>query len=399
MDDVTGDPVKPRPRRLFHRLMIPSGVMSLVSSLALLALMAILETWRGRLLCALFLTTGLLPTSLLFLMSRDGRRRWHAAPVFSVLAFLLALLIAILLAAPTGQGRGTSAVGQVFLGEHRFHRFSPFNFLPEIDQVKLGILLGPFLGLVQDRQESRRLAQVLLPLQRAAERRPEYREMGSVTGWTLADAWGGVSDAGHLYQYVPPHGSGEHLPALVVLHGYGGNNKAYPIVFEEFGARNRFIVLCPSFGFGTYGEGCVEAVERVRTYALEKLSADRRRIFLAGYSNGGIGVFKAVAAHPDHYAGMILICAVFRPDLVTPGVREEWGQRPILCLSGDNDLRISSEYTSGSVNRLRGYGLNVAWLPHPKEDHFLPYSSPREMVGHMTAWAEGGVTGTGDPGH
>jgi predicted esterase len=308
--------------------------------------------------------------------------------LISILVLQLTSVSAALLVTPTGFVEGPSPLQQVFLPGRRFHRFSAFNLLPELDQVKLGIFLGPALGLLQSREEGRRLGEVLLPLNRAAENRSEYRQMGSVAGWTLAEIWGGAFDAGHLYQYVPPHRSDEHLPVLVVLHGYGGNSKTYPVVFEGFGAGNRFIVLCPSYGFGIYREGWVEAMDRVRSYAVDHLSADPGRIFLLGYSNGGIGAFKAVAAHPEHYAGMILVSAVFRPDLFTPEVRAAWGERPILCLSGGRDTRISPEYSSARIQELRASGLKIAWDAYSDEDHFMLFASREAVVHRISAWLE-----------
>ena len=373
---------------LFRRLRIPVAILACGLALPVLALGLIFETWRGRLALVPFLAATALPPVLLSLAcSADRRARRFAAPGILV-AVLGVSLSAVLLAAPPGRAEPGSSVQQAFLADRGFHRLSPFNLIPELDQMKAGIVLGPALGLLQDREEARRLTEIVLPLERAAENRVEYRQMGSVAGWTLAENWGGAFDAGHLYQYVPPRTSGERLPVLVVLHGFGGNHKAYLLAFEEFGARNRFIVLCPSYGFGFYRDGWPDAMDRVRAYALEKLAADPDRIFLLGYSNGGIGVFKAAAAHPNQYAGMILISAVNRLDLFTPEVRAAWGERPILCLYGGKDDRIPPEYVSGGNDKLRKLGLRVTEHLYPEEDHFLIFSERRGIADRIRAWME-----------
>jgi predicted esterase len=187
---------------------------------------------------------------------------------------------------------------------------------------------------------------------------------------------------------VPPHAADERLPVLIVLHGFGGNHKAYPLAFEEFGVRNRFIVLCPSYGFGFYRDGWPDAMERIRAYAQRTLAADPARIFLLGYSNGGIGVFTAMAVRPTSYAGMILVSAVNRMDLLTPEIRAEWGERPILCLSGGKDDRISEDYIAAGVGRFRKVGLRVTWHSYPEEDHFLIFSERRDIADRIRAWME-----------
>lgn len=375
-------------RRLLRRLRIPALILASSVALPTLAVGLIFETGRGRLALVPFLAAVALPPSLLSRAGPTDRRGRPAVVPLILAAILVFSLSAAFLAAPSGRSTPGSSVQQAFLTESSFRRLSPFNLIPELDQMKLAVVLGPALGLLRDREEARRLTEVVLPLERAAEDRPEYRQLGSVAGWTLAEIWGGAFDAGHLYQYVPAHSAGERLPALIVLHGFGGNHKAYPLAFEEFGARHRFIVLCPSFGSGLYGDGCLDAMERVRTYALGNLAADPGRIFLLGYSNGGIGVFKAVAARPTQYAGMVLVSAVLRHDLFMPEVRAGWGERPILCLYGGTDGRISSEYTSGGIERLRALGLRITGQAYPEEDHFLIFSERRWLADRISTWME-----------
>jgi predicted esterase len=375
---------------LFSRLRIPAAILSLGLALPILAVGLIFETWRGRLALVPLLAAVALPPALLSLACRTDRRARDFAASSVLGAIALVSLAAVFLAAPPGHAEQGAPAQQVFLTDHRFHRCSPFNLIPELDQMKMGVVLGPALGLLQDREEARRLTDIVLPLEREAEARPDFRQMGSVAGWTLAENWGGEFDAGHLYQYVPAHPAGERLPVLIVLHGFGGNHKAYPLAFEEFGARNRFIVLCPSYGFGFYRDGWLEAMDRVRAYALRDLGADPARLFLLGYSNGGIGVFKAAAARPGDYAGMVLLSAVLRLELFTPDVRAAWGERPILCLSGGRDGRISPEYTSDGVDKLRALGLHVTAHSYPEEDHFLIFSQRRDLADRIRAWMEAG---------
>ncbi len=63
----------------------------------------------------------------------------------------------------------------------------------------------------------------------------------------------------------------------------------------------------PTFGFGFWGPGGVAAVERARVDALARLPIDAGRVYLAGLSDGGKGVTRTAAAHPDHYRGLIYL--------------------------------------------------------------------------------------------
>jgi hypothetical protein len=85
---------------------------------------------------------------------------------------------------------------------------------------------------------------------------------------------------------------------------------------------------------------------------------------------------------------MILISAVCRLDLFTPEGRAEWGNRPILCVSGGRDRRISAEYISSRVDKLRELGFQVTDHFYPEEDHFLLFSQRRGLAGRITAWMD-----------
>ena len=377
------------PLQIVRRLRIPVAILSSGAAILTLILGLVLETWRGRLVLVPVLATLALPNPLLALAYRtEGRRRPLAASIFLGAIGIISMAAAFL-AAPSGRGEPGSPIQQAILTDGRFPRFSLFNLLPDVDQTKLGIVFGPLAGILQGRDEARRIAQTILPLERAAEDRPEYRKLGSISGWTLAENWEGTFDVGHLYQFVPAHAKEEHLPLLVVLHGFGGNHKAYPLAFEEFGARNKFLVLCPSYGMGFYGDGCLDALERVRAYAVGTLGADPQRIYLLGYSNGGIGVFKAAAAHPDRYAGMILVSAAFRPDFFTPEARAAWGERPVLSFSGGQDRRMPLEYIQDNEAELRHLGFRVSSHSYPDEDHFLIFSRRQDIADRIVAWTKG----------
>ncbi len=379
------EPVPSRPILFLRRLRIPVSILTSTGAVLLLVLGLILETWRGRLLLAPAFLALALPNPVLGLACRTDRRDRCIRVSLLLAVAAIVSVAASLLAAPSGRGEPGSPVQQAILSGREFPRFSLFNLLPDVDQMKLGIVFGPLVGILQSRDEAHRIAETIVPLERDAEARPEYRTLGSVSGWTLAEYGEGRFDAGHLYQQVPAHRADEHLPALIVLHGFGGNHKAYPAAFEEFGTRNRTIVLCPSFGFGFYGDGCVDALERVRRHAVETLGADPRRIYLLGYSNGGIGVFKTTASHPDRYAGMILVSAVFRSIYFSPEARAIWGDRPILSLSGATDRRIPSEYSSDNEAVLRKQGFRVTSHLYPDEDHFLIFSQRRDVADRIAA--------------
>ncbi len=360
-------------RRAARWLWIPCGLLIAAGIAAGGALFLIFETVTGRGIAMLIVTTACIPASVLFAVEKS-RRRLVPLAVSGGLGLLMFALI--MFSAPAGTPDSTSTINQVFLRNYNFPHFSPFNLLPEIDQYKLGFVLSPRLGVLRYEAEAKRLSELFLPRYREMEKRPEYRALGSVSRYTLAELWGGSFDAGHVYQYVPAASAETRLPVIIALHGFGGNNKAYLYTWEQFGIRNKYIVLCPSFGFGFWRNGGSDAIERVRKYAIEKLSGDPDRIFLAGYSNGSLGVSRTIASHPEHYSGAVFISpAIDMNALDSEQFLKAWGTRPVLCLTGGADARISERVVSMNMEALKGNGVRCTYKAYPNEDHFLMFET------------------------
>ena len=371
-------------RRATRWLWIPCGLLIVAGVVAGGALFLIFETFTGRGIAMFIVTTACFPASVLFAVEKS-RRRLVPLAVSGGLGLLVFALI--MLSAPAGTPDSTSAINQVFLRNYNFPRFSPFNLLPEIDQYKLGFVLGPHLGLLRNEAEAQRLSELFLPRYREMEKRPEYRAMGSVSRYTLAELWGGSFDAGHVYQYVPAASAETRMPVIIALHGFGGNNKAYLNTWEQFGIRNKYIVLCPSFGFGFWRNGGRDAIERVRRYAIEKLSGDPDRIFLAGYSNGSLGVSRTIASHPEHYAGAVFISpAIDMNALDSEQFLKAWGRRPVLCLTGGADARISERVVFTNMEALKGNGVRCTYKAYPNEDHFLMFEPNGSCFPDIEQW-------------
>lgn len=381
---------EPSPRKWIRWLWIPSAFVLLAAALPGAMMLLVAETFAGRCAGLLTILLGCLPAAAL--LSRENFRRRYWPLGFVGMLTLIAALV-LLIGAPTGDTGQQTGIRQVFLSNAAFPRFSPMNVVPEIDQFKFGFLFGAKLGVLQDAAEARRASAVFLPLYREMETRPDYRALGSVERYTLAELWGGTFDVGHVYQYVPPAlpaSAQGRKPVLIVLHGFGGNNKAYLYAWEQFGVRNDCIVLCPSFGFGLYRGGETDAIERVRAYAIDTLHADPERIFLAGYSNGGLGVSRTIAEFPEHYAGAILLSPVIDSGaLANTEFARSWGTRPILCITGNADRRIAERAVAARIGQLKALGVNFTYTVIEKGDHFLMFESREKCFQEIEAAMRG----------
>jgi predicted esterase len=231
-----------------------------------------------------------------------------------------------------------------------------------------------------------------MAIYRPMERDPEYRALGSV----LADAYTD-QDNGHLYHYVPAHAANEKLPLVLFLHGSGGNFKAYFYLWRAFADRHHYAVVCPSFGFGNwYNPGGMEAIERALQHAKDNLPVDPTRVVMVGLSNGGTGVTRVAAAHPDHFAGLVFLSAVIEQEVIrSDEYRDGWVKRPVLIIHGNEDDRISLSHATAAAETMRQADARVTVRNYPQEDHFLLFSQPQSVKNDIAEWAQGVEPSTG----
>ncbi len=349
--------------------LVPSGILVVAG-----------ETAAGRLAGVVAAILCLLPALGWAAVTWRRRGRAALAVALALVAGLGAVLFAI--QAP-GRALPGSRVRSVFLGDRGYDRLAIASVVPEIDQIKLGTYLIAAVDPVIDLAAAKHVRDVSMALYRPMESDPEYRALGSVMGDAYADR-----DAGHAYEYVPEHREGERLPVLLFLHGSFGSFKAYFYAWRRFADAHRWIVVCPSFGWGNwYRPGGVEAVERARAHALASLPADRDRVYLAGLSNGGTGATRAAAREPDHYAGLVLLSAVIERDVVSsPSFRRGWAGRPVLVIHGDGDDRIPIHFVDEAVSVMRRGGALVTYEVLAGEDHFLFFSALDRALADLGAW-------------
>jgi len=337
------------------------------------------ETLSARLIAGSGLALALVPPLTLRRLGGRGPRWLPAVPA----ALVILGLTAVALLSPSGAGLPSSTVRSHYTAEHPYRRFAVANLVPEIDQIKFGSYLVPAVDPILNRESAARLRDISMRLYRPMEADPAYRALGSAMNYAYDDI-----DSGHFYEYVPPRAPGEELPALLFLHGSAGNFKTYFYLFRRFADQERFILLCPSFGFGNWYEpGGVEAIERVRVHAVNELGADPSRVFLAGLSNGGTGASRAAAKSPSAFAGLIFLSAVMEREVLGGhAFAAGWRGRRVLVVHGAADDRIPEGYALRAVALLREEGVDLTVHMVPGEDHFLLFSRPDEVLADMAAF-------------
>lgn len=343
------------------------------------------QTWTGRGLALLGLIAIVLPITLIGWWRAPTRRQFfkRSSLALGLLGALLACTI--LFTTPSGRPPVDSPVQQRFTRPVPFSLWTLSNIVPEIDQVNLGFQIMPYLDSIFTADQARRVSGPTFKIYREMDSDPNFRELGSAMGWAYADFVGDAFDVGHYYLYVPRQHQNGPLPAIVFMHGSFGNFKGYLWQWAKLADQLGFVIIAPSFGFGNWDQpGGLEAIQRALDDAATQVAIDPAHIYLAGLSNGGLGVSQAALAEPQRYRGLIFISPVMNTDGAT--FLDQWRDRSVLVLAGEADERISYSYVARHVANLQAAGVNVTHKSYPGADHFLFFTEADEVLADISQW-------------
>ncbi len=386
------EPISPRGTTLashIRRLLgLGAAALGVVTLGPASLLLIFAETRTGRLFGGV---AALLLASLVaavVLLARPSARNLVSMAIPPILAIIAAVAY-LTLARNSPDDRPSDAAGlqSRFVGGTTISRYSPARVLPERDQVALGVnLVTRFVPWVS---RARTIRETTLDLYRSIDADPAARGLGAVTDLGFQEILGlDIASKGHAFRYMPAPREGERLGVLVFLHGNGGNFQVLPWAWRSFAEEHRFVILCPTDGFGFWGGSRgVEAVDRAWDDLVAHVAIDPERVYLSGLSDGGNGVTWSGMAHPERYRGLIYISpTMIQHELATPRFRDGWRGRPILVVQGERDWSVLKSTVDPAVDLLRRQGSLVDYAVYPGEDHFLFFSKRLELFPRIAGW-------------
>ncbi len=369
-------------RLLLSLLRILSGV-PIVSFLGLGLLFLVFSvTWKGR-------CVGLgavLMAGLLYCAVGYWNRSWfklRRSRLFTVLIPTSLILIIVSASLAPNGGNPDAPVRNCFLGgRNHFHRYSPLNIIPEVDQVSVGLHLIPFGDPYVNSAKARRMRSLTLPAYKHMEQDPDFRELGSAMGSACRDLLHLSFRNGHYYLFLPETAPDERIPCLIFLHGMGGNIKPYFWTLSQLSTRTKCAVVAPTFGIGLWQkEGSAELVVDVTHKVIQDLPIDPDRVILMGYSQGAVGVTRAAIREPGLYRGLIYLSPITENNSFgSPEFEAQKNSLRLLFLHGRNDLRIPCNFVEGTAKILRSTGYDVTLKIFDDEDHYLILSQPEALL-------------------
>ena len=209
------------------------------------------------------------------------------------------------------------------------------------------------------------------------------------------------------YLHIPRTYTGRKpIPAIVYLHGYAPwldktNWHELSYGLTDLAEEHGYLIICPfarsNTDFQAVGE--VDVLEVLRL-AHQRVKIDPDRVFLLGYSMGGMGAYTIAPHYPHLWAGVIALCGRAHyylwhgldPARVEPFKRHlldmEFGwplapnfrHVPVLAFQGTADTLIKPVQAYRFVDLLRGLGGSAELVRLEGQSHWIAdetFSTPK----------------------
>jgi poly(3-hydroxybutyrate) depolymerase len=159
------------------------------------------------------------------------------------------------------------------------------------------------------------------------------------------------------------------LPALLVLHGAGGNGRQSIAAWQSVAEQNGIVLIAPTLPSGPALEPKVHVLFRDLLAEVQRQwKVDSRRIYVFGHSACGIFAFDAVTLDSDLFAAAAVHAAAIDPDydwILKKALRKA----PVALYIGDGDQFFSLPSVRRTRDVLQAGGFTVHYVEIPHHDH------------------------------
>ncbi len=183
------------------------------------------------------------------------------------------------------------------------------------------------------------------------------------------------------FLYVPRSApAGRPLPALLMVHGAGGNGKDFIHAWQTQAETSGIALVAPTVPLGADFEPSAPALFRALMEATKTdVSVDPKRLYVFGYSAGGYVTFDAAMFDSEYFAGVGVFAGIITPDydsIVTQATRKT----PIALYLGDHDQFFTLAQGRRTRDLLVSHQFPVHYVELAHQDH--NYGAVEDAVNH-----------------
>ena len=177
--------------------------------------------------------------------------------------------------------------------------------------------------------------------------------------------------------FVPTsYRAGHAVPAILLVHGAGGNGPDFLSVWREFAEKQGVILIAPTLSLTAEMETKVSQLfPAIVGSAAKEWTIDSTRRYVFGYSAGGYSAFAATMMRPRYFAATGIFASMIAPDYESTIRRPE---RPmgIAYYIGDHDQFFSLAQTRHTRDLLTANGFEVHYVELRGRDHSFRAAAP-----------------------
>jgi predicted peptidase len=169
------------------------------------------------------------------------------------------------------------------------------------------------------------------------------------------------------FEYVPREvldgkNADDSVPLVLALHGRGDDMRAVvnQVGWLKLAGEKRFIMVAPDHQFLASEKEKSEAFIKLIDYMLETYpSIDKSRIYVTGFSLGGIATFNAFMYHPERYAAAAPMAGFLQISELTPELRSINAVYDIPIFYYTSTLDTLVAFVDGHINEGQQRALNL----------------------------------------
>ena len=193
----------------------------------------------------------------------------------------------------------------------------------------------------------------------------------------------------------PPSVASPHPPLMVLLHGAGADETDMIGLWKQLPAQ--FAVVSPRGPFGGsgwrwYRKGATQdhdlelsrkIVDLVVESAIKRFDADPKRVFIGGFSQGGVMTYEVALHEPGRYRGAVVMSGTLFPSALAGDPPGPNGT-PFFVAHGTSDPVIPFGSAAAAKATLEKRGIAVTFEPYQGMAHAI---SDPEMTA-VSGWLD-----------
>jgi phospholipase/carboxylesterase len=203
-----------------------------------------------------------------------------------------------------------------------------------------------------------------------------------------------------VYEVRPPHVSSTHPPVLILLHGYGSNEKDLFSLAPAI--PGPFLVVCPQApiqladnkfswftlnrqetGFSYSADQVLETLQLLRNFIREiknKYQVDDNHIYIGGFSQGAITTLSTALLYPDEVTGVVCLSGALYPEIKN-SLQKSSTLPKIFMSHGTQDQVLDIQNIESAQQFLRDKGYEVTYKKYD-----AAHTITRQNLSDMAHW-------------